>query len=174
MKTETWIYLFFIFLTIIVPLIRGNRKKKAAAPPASKKSAHSSAPPVPDDFLQTLAKELKKAQESMNVNPPIDPPKEYAEEYPDELADYHEIEEIKKPFSYDDQYTGDLKPFEYEDKFEKYEFSSGMNEKLSEPKRADQLPSEEDAYSDHEDSHEMDFNPIKAVIYSEIMKRPEF
>ena len=160
MKTETWIYLFFIFLTIILPLIRGSKKKKAAktATPAP------AAPPAQEDIFQNLEKELKKMQESISGNISV-------EEAPyasfDESTEDFQEEEMEKPFSYDDEYQDhDFIPDE--------ETVLSEEETLAVKSSYSVSPEYLGYEQGKKETSGFRFNPVEAVIYSEILKRPEY
>ena len=154
MKTETWIYLFLIFITVILPLIRGNKKKKA-------QQASENQPEKGGGFLETLSEEFKKMQEGKPADV-VEERREYEYEV-ERWNDKHEERKEQIEFSYDDEYTD-------------YDFT--IEEKVHElpvekPKKTVKLV---DAYTQKEDESKevFVFNPVDAVIYSEIFKRPEY
>lgn len=161
MKFETLLYLFFIILTIIVPLFRKKKNVPAKSPAGQ--------PPREDDFFKSLEKKLNEWAEQAPVEE-FPAEEEIVEEtiVPTEKAPVYENYEAKidaydnqpaEIFSYDNQYNTDKVSM----------IESSM--------LADHKSAEEAAYAKHQEEGEhvhFRFNAIEAVIYSEILKRPEY
>jgi|GEM_PF-2468059 len=178
MKIETLLYLFFIILTVVAPLLRKRKAAKAAAKPVQPKK------PEDDDFFTTLQKQLEKLEVPVIVDDKsietnnrknIDIPKksfqqyenyddDYTEETTTEYENYEQsitsYDEIKpEKFSYDEQNLQSSSP------------AIAIKQVETVPLSGQQKATE---YSISNQKGEFHFDPLAAIIYSEVLKRPEY
>jgi len=180
MKIETLLYLFFIILTVVVPLLR-KKKNKAAVKPASKPKQTVD---EEDDFFTTLQKQLEKLEVPTIVQ------EKQTEQY--QQNDYRTVTETGQQYeNYDNVITpeGEVSYENYEQNVNSYDnvtedaysyedaysqsgysetYTIGGNQQLAE------------TYSQGSDSQKeseksgFHFDPVAAVVYTEVLKRPEY
>lgn len=165
MKIETLIYLFFIILTIIAPLLR--KKKKA---PVNKPVNKPVEQPQPDDFFKTLEKKLNEWAKENEAAPVLS-------EYDEEQAVSKDAEVDGNNHSAYENYEENIESFDnqaievfsYDETYQK-----NMADSLSSLSQLKPEPASEITDSKNETSRLFHFNAIEAIIYSEILKRPEY
>ena len=163
MDFDTWIYIFFILISIIVPIVRNANKGKADS------QDQESENPVQDIF-EKLREQIKESQyQQFGDREEKKEPDFIVQDQPVvEIDDDHATQAYLKAteaaenptyFSYDSEYENDK-----------------ANETIRLQVEANASAPMFTDYSGTIDQDEsgFEFEPVKAIIYSEILKRPEY
>jgi len=179
MKFETLLYLFFIILTIIAPLLKKKKTKQTAKPEIQEDD---------EDILKRIQREIDKFE-------PIQPTyQEVKEAQPRPLSSKktvvtetgQEYETFERPLpdespvvieNYEQNITSyDTEPipdYSYEDTYKNKEIGEVVDVvSLVKPTETKKILDEDK--DEDEDNMAFTFEPLKAVILSEILKRPDY
>lgn len=152
MDFETWLYLFFIVISIIVPIVKKANKKKQDIEETNEPDV------IQEDIFEALKEQFNRQAKPLRSEP------EYIEESKDDFLNYDD-EAVEKTYldainkaENETVFTYDNAHFEQDenDAIHDIDIASDDNSDEERPSRA------------------FHFDPVDAVIYSEILKRPEF
>ncbi len=145
MDTDTLIYIFFIVVSIIASISKSRSKKK------NKK-------PIIPDIIQDEFPSFDRQE-------PYDPFEE-VEPFINEPKIQENITKANrgKTFSYDDEYSDVDENYDEEI----IEENERKKDSVVVEKQVEHILEEEP------DETEFDFDPVKAIVYTEILKRPEY
>ena len=169
MDFDTLIYIFFIVISIIASIFQG--KKKSRKGQKTKQNFDydffTGDEPRPDQ----PASDQTSQQASQAAYDPVEEGPKYVN-YDEEVED---VEEEEKPVKED---VGAYNPFEspaqrkYREEQERIKQKEKEAEKLK--KLAKKFKDKEGEIGEEKKKPDFEFEPVKAIIYSEIIKRPEF
>jgi hypothetical protein len=151
MDFETWLYLFFILISVIVPIVRNANKKNQA----ENTNPDSEPEMSEEDIFEALREQLQGRQDQT------------IEEFDE---DYEEEQVLVEEVSIDDD-AAEQAYKEATRQVQKSAFEKDGVDNRSEV-ILDTIDLDKEDYE--RDNTEFEFDPVKAVIYSEILKRPEY
>lgn len=157
MDFETWLYIFFIVISIIVPIVKNANKKKRAGEEGTEPEK------VEEDIFETLKEQFSMGEQSQEVIPEPEIVEEAVDDflkYDDEAVEKSYEEATKKAkhtsvFTYDNSYS--------DEEIEVEELQDESSDLLA-----------EDITKEQQEEESFKFDPVDAVIYSEILKRPDY
>lgn len=157
MDFETWLYIFFIVISIIVPIVKNANKKKRAGEEGTEPEK------VEEDIFETLKEQFSMGEQTQEVIPEPEIVEEAVDDflkYDDEAVEKSYEEATKKAkhtsvFTYDNSYS--------DEEIEVEELQDESSDLLA-----------EDITKEQQEEESFKFDPVDAVIYSEILKRPDY
>ncbi len=157
MDFETWLYIFFIAISIIVPIVKKAYKKNNPPPENMEEEV------VEENVFESLKEQFTRYQQASTTSQPqvVTQQEDDFLNYDDEAIEknYQEatkVAEYKPVFTYDDVHSMD------EQNYDAYSLESNEEEEAG------------NNYNEKSETYSFKFDPVDAIIYSEILKRPEY